>query len=727
MISALAALVVAASAVIALTPIAIRCARRLNVLDEPRGFKVHLSPTPYLGGAAVIAAFAVGSVVAGWSTQTGVIVGLVLAVALVGTIDDVRTVAPLHRLVGAAIAAAVLWAAGYGWSLFENEAANLAVTTLWVIALVNAFNLMDNMDGTAASVAAVCAAGIGVFALVHGDQAVATMAFALAGASAGFLLYNLRLPARIFLGDGGSMPIGLAIAALILAAPDGGSADWTTFVPAVMLAGVPIFDTALVIVSRIRRGEKTYRGSVDHLTHRLGTRLGSARAVAFAVAAIQAALCGFALVVFQLSAGYHWAVAVAGGLGAIVAIWLLDSLAWLPPAVRPDVNVGRRPVRVLRVITRMNVGGPAYHVSLLSGRLDPTRYDTLLVSGSVGPGEASFAELAERYGARLEAVPSLRPELQPLSDVRAFIALVRIMRRFRPDIVHTHTAKAGLLGRAAALFVPRRRPVIVHTYHGHVLEGYFGRLQTAFYRVLERTLARFSDCLVGVSQATVDDLVRLRVAPREKFRVIPLGLDLERFLTADERQRSMFREEIGARDGDVVVAYVGRLTPIKRVDRAIRAVARARARGAPVRLAIVGDGTLRGELETLAGTLRLNGHARFLGYRNDLEIVTAGCDIAVLTSDNEGTPVSLIEAAAAGRPSIATAVGGVPEVVDGAGILVPRDDECALADAINLLATNASRRRRLGARGRDRVRQRFLSDRLLTEIAEVYDDLLMTS
>jgi glycosyltransferase involved in cell wall biosynthesis len=169
-------------------------------------------------------------------------------------------------------------------------------------------------------------------------------------------------------------------------------------------------------------------------------------------------------------------------------------------------------------------------VSLLSGRLDPERYETLLVAGRPGPGEGSFEGLARHYGARLELLPSLSPAIDPGADLRALAALRSIVRRFRPDVVHTHTAKAGALGRTSALLAGRPRPLIVHTYHGHVLEGYFGPLVTAGYRAVERGLARYSDRLVGVSEATVDDLVRLGIAPRSSFSVIPLGLDLDRFL-----------------------------------------------------------------------------------------------------------------------------------------------------------------------------------------------------
>src|SRR5436190_5338874 len=181
----------------------------------------------------------------------------------------------------------------------------------------------------------------------------------------------------------------------------------------------------------------------------------------------------------------------------------------------------------MRIIARLNMGGPAHHVGYLSSLLDPDRYETVLFHGEVGSGEADLSDAADRLGVRRETVPGLRPELRPVDDLRALLYLVRAVRRFRPDVVDTHTAKAGMLGRLAAAIAVRPRPVIVHTYHGHVLEGYFGPLRNAFYRSLERGLARVSDVLIGVSSATVDDLVRLRVADRSKFRVIPIGLDLE--------------------------------------------------------------------------------------------------------------------------------------------------------------------------------------------------------
>jgi glycosyltransferase involved in cell wall biosynthesis len=266
-------------------------------------------------------------------------------------------------------------------------------------------------------------------------------------------------------------------------------------------------------------------------------------------------------------------------------------------------------------------------------------------------------------GVRMARVPGLGPEVRPPDDARALGSLVRAVRLTRPHIVHTHTAKAGMLGRLAAVLAERPRPVIVHTYHGHVLEGYFGPVRNAAYRVLERGLAGVSGALIGVSQATVDDLVRLGVAERAKFEVIPIGLDLDPFLRAGPNAGSGFRREAPVQTDEVLLTFVGRLVHIKRVDVLLRAVACARELGAPARLAVVGDGRERETLERLAGELGIWEHVFFPGYGADMVEVAAATDLAVLSSDNEGTPVWLIEAAAAGAPAAAVSVGGVPDVV----------------------------------------------------------------
>jgi glycosyltransferase involved in cell wall biosynthesis len=374
----------------------------------------------------------------------------------------------------------------------------------------------------------------------------------------------------------------------------------------------------------------------------------------------------------------------------------------------------------------MNLGGPAHQASLLSGRrLDPRRYETLLVHGQTAMGEESMAELATREGAETLYLPSLRQPVNPVYDLQALRQLVSIARRFHPDVVHTHTAKAGFLGRQAALVGLRPPPVIVHTFHGHVLEGYFGPAKTRLYRALERRLAHHTDRLIGVSPQTVDDLVRLGVAPREKFSVIPLGLDLSVFAKADRDAGEGLRAELGLANDDVLLAFVGRIVPIKRLDVLLRAFSRARPEAARTHLAIVGDGETRADFERLASDLGVRGTVSFLGYRRDLVPIAAAADVAVLSSENEGTPVWLIEAAAAGTPAIATDVGGTSEVVTpDTGIVLSPGDEDALATTISRMAADPALRHRMGRAARAHVVQRYSIERLIADIDSLYRELL---
>ena len=374
----------------------------------------------------------------------------------------------------------------------------------------------------------------------------------------------------------------------------------------------------------------------------------------------------------------------------------------------------------------MNVGGPAHHVSALNGLLDADRYETLLVAGRLGRGEAPADEWARSRGATLQSVEGLRPELRPgMHDAIALARLAGVIRLFRPDIVHTHTAKAGFLGRLAAAYAVRPRPLIVHTYHGHVLEGYFNPTKNRVFGQLERLAGRMTDALLAVSHETVDDLVRLGIAPPSKFRTVSVGLDLGPFLRLQPKSGEAFRREVGVAPEEVLVTFVARLAPIKRADLALRAVANARRRGAPVRLAVVGDGLLRPDLERLAEELGVADAVRFVGYRNDMPEIAAASDIALLTSDNEALGAALVEAAAAGTPAVATAVGGVSEVVAaGCGLIVPAGDEDALAAALVDLAEDPEVRGRMGAQAREHVRERFSARLLIAQMDDLYTELL---
>ena len=384
---------------------------------------------------------------------------------------------------------------------------------------------------------------------------------------------------------------------------------------------------------------------------------------------------------------------------------------------------GERPIRVLRIIARLNVGGPAHNVSILSGGLDPERFETLLVAGELGEGEGSLEDLVTHHGARLQRVTSMGPELRPADDLKALVALVRIMRRFRPHIVHTHTAKAGTLGRLAARIAFRQRSLIVHTYHGHVLSGYFGPAKSELFRRMERQLARFSDCLIGVSHATVDELVGLGIAPRERFRVIYNGLELDGFLAVGPDDGVAMRSKLGAAADDLLVVFVGRLVPIKRVDVLLDAVAHARSVGARIRLAVAGDGQLRNALEAQARALGIDDAVTFLGFRRDLPQLMAASDLAVLCSDKEAMGMALIEAAAAGCPAVATDVGGLNEIVPP-DALVPAGDPRALGERLAMAASDPADLRLRGAAAREVVRDAFTYQRLIGDVEALYEELL---
>ena len=387
-----------------------------------------------------------------------------------------------------------------------------------------------------------------------------------------------------------------------------------------------------------------------------------------------------------------------------------------------------RPIRVLRVIARLNVGGPALHVTYLARGLAGRGYETTLVAGDVGRGEASMAFVADRSGVEIVRLRGLSRELSPARDAIAAWRLARIIRRVRPDVVHTHTAKAGAVGRAAALLAGPRRPVVVHTFHGHVLRGYFGRTGTLVFRAIETILARATDRLIAVSPEVRDELVGLGVAPVSKFSVIRLGIELEPRVKFDGDPAEVRRRHgIGA--DTFVVGWFGRMTAVKRTEDLLTTLAGLRERGVDALLLLVGDGDDRERLEQRAYDLGLARSCLFLGYQEDVAPWYAVCDAVLLTSASEGTPVTIIEALAAGRSVVATWVGGVPDVVDEeeTGFLVRPGDTHALAERLEILAREPERRTAMGATGRERVLRRYAVERLVDDVDVLYRELLATT
>jgi glycosyltransferase involved in cell wall biosynthesis len=382
-----------------------------------------------------------------------------------------------------------------------------------------------------------------------------------------------------------------------------------------------------------------------------------------------------------------------------------------------------RPVRILRVIARLNIGGPAVHVLQLHGSMPAGRYESRVVAGIEESSEGNY--LAMHPGAQdgIAVLPSLGREIRPWRDMKALVGLVNRIRRFKPDIVETHTAKAGVIGRVAAAIC--RVPVVIHVYHGHVLHGYFSSAPTRVFVEIERRLARHSSCLLAVSEQVRSDLLALGIGTKNRFDVMPLGLDLGRFRRVDAR-RGELRSELGL-SGAPLVGIVARLAPVKAHDVFLRAAARLKDRMPDVHFVVVGDGELRAALETLASDLRLDGRISFLGWRSDVERVYADLDLVVLCSRNEGSPVALIEAMASGRNVVATAVGGVPDVVrhGETGLLVEPDDPDALAGAIeDMLRTDPARRTAMARAAGEDVFERFGIARLLADIDRLYMELL---
>jgi glycosyltransferase involved in cell wall biosynthesis len=349
-------------------------------------------------------------------------------------------------------------------------------------------------------------------------------------------------------------------------------------------------------------------------------------------------------------------------------------------------------------------------------------YETRLVVGFEEAREGDLVGLAVEKGVDLHRVAALGREIRPLSDFRAFWALLRLMRRFRPAVVHTHTAKAGLLGRLAARL--SGVPVIVHTFHGHVLQGYFGPWKSALFTRIERALAGSSDALLAVSEAVKQDLVALRVAPAEKIRVVPLGLELDRLCGILER--GGLRREAGFPETAPLVGVVGRLVPIKDLGTFLGAAALLRESRPDVRFSIVGDGPARSLLEEQVSRLGLSGLVFFHGWRRDMRAVLGDLDVVVNCSRNEGTPVALIEALAALRPVVATRVGGTPDLLGGGarGLLVPAGDPAALAAAVLSTLSEPAAARQRAEEGRRYVLRAHPLSRLIGDIDSLYRQLL---
>jgi len=386
------------------------------------------------------------------------------------------------------------------------------------------------------------------------------------------------------------------------------------------------------------------------------------------------------------------------------------------PDLSGPARTTRRP-RVLRIITRLAVGGVSTHVTLANQGLTRRGWETLLIHGSVQPDELEI-DLAIPDVA-MRRIETLARPIRPMADLRTAASLLDVVRSFRPDIIHTHHSKAGLVGRLVAMLADTPR---IHTFHGHVFEGYFGPTTSAAIVAAERVLGARTSRLIALGPLQRQDLLSRGIGHPDRFEIVPLGLDLERYRSPD---RASARRQLGLSAEAIVVVSVGRLAPIKRIDRLIRSFAMVHARHPESRLYLIGDGSERPAAEAQVMEAGLGDAVIFCGWRTDTPTWYAAADFVALSSDNEGTPLALIEAAAAGRPAAASAVGGVADVVtDGVtGLLAPAGDEVALADAMLRLADDPELRARLGAAAPGNA-DGFGIERLVDDLERIYEELL---
>jgi len=403
----------------------------------------------------------------------------------------------------------------------------------------------------------------------------------------------------------------------------------------------------------------------------------------------------------------------------------------------------KKKIKILRIITRLNIGGPSIHVSLLTRGLDPNRFESILVSGNVSDLEGDMSYVATDLGLNPLVLPSLRREISLRRDIRTLVRLLKILDQEKPDIVHTHTAKAGTLGRIAVFIhnrLHKKRVLVVHTFHGHVFHGYFSRLKSQMFIWAERLLGKATDVIIAISGSQKSELSRkYRIAPEEKFRIVRLGFDLQPF-SSIKNLKGQFRRGVGVNPESVLIGIVGRLVAIKNHKMFLDAAKRfiEKNRGIQAKFVIIGDGELRQELMSYSVAIGLSDIVIFCGWARDLPEVYADLDILVLTSINEGTPVSIIEAMASSVPVISTDAGGVRDLIgsprskydlDGfevcqRGLICPEGDANGLAKGIKFLLMNSSLRQETSNAARKFAKRDYSEDRLRREIELIYLNLI---
>lgn len=392
--------------------------------------------------------------------------------------------------------------------------------------------------------------------------------------------------------------------------------------------------------------------------------------------------------------------------------------------------------RILRIHNRLIVGGPTLNVLNLTRYLAPD-FETLLIVGEKEDHEKDASFLADQMGIKTISIPDMGRSLHPYRDYKAYRQVKKIIEEFRPDIIHTHAAKPGAIGRLSA--GPSGKTVVVHTYHGHVFHSYFGGLKTKFIINTERFLAKKTDILIAISEQQKKELVeKFKIAVPEKFRIIPLGFDLNKFQENQDQKRKKFREEFNLGDDEIAIGIIGRLVPVKNHNLFLQGIDYVKKNSQKkIKAFIIGDGESRRDIEEAATKLGitftsmdknsdLEASLIFTSWRSDIDTINAGLDIIALTSLNEGTPVSLVEAQAANKPIVSTRAGGISDVVleNETALLSDVNDSKSFQENLLSLVENDEIRFNLGKKGANHVQRKFSVERLVEEMADLYSELL---
>jgi len=387
--------------------------------------------------------------------------------------------------------------------------------------------------------------------------------------------------------------------------------------------------------------------------------------------------------------------------------------------------------KVLRIVNRFNLGGPTFNAAYLTKYLTP-EFETLLIGGEKTDSEESSEFILNELGVNYRKIEAMSREISLLNDYKAYKEIKQIIREFKPDIVHTHASKAGLLGRLAAKHTGVK--IIVHTFHGHVFHSYFGALKTNIFKSLERYLARKSNVIIAISNKQKNELaIEHKIAPINKFKVVPLGFDLSRFTSITSEQRQNFRKKYNITDEQIAITIVGRLVPIKDHKLFIDSIKKLKTKtDKQIRVFIVGGGELYNELINYTVNIGLTvsentdiADINFTSWIKETEWVYAGSDIVALSSLNEGTPVSLIEAQASGKPIVSTKVGGIEDIViDGKTAILCTNSIDSFTNALLKIIENYSQYLQNSQKNINLVSEKFSYNRLVTDVKNLYNEIV---